>query len=331
MKAVRFHAFGGPEVLRVEEVARPEPGPGEARVAVRAVALNHLDLWVRRGLPGIALPHVGGSDFAGLVDALGPGVSGLAPGDRVLGHPLLPPAAPGGEPRILGEHVDGACCEALVLPAANLLPVPPRLSFEQAAALPVAFVTAWQMLAERARLAPGETLLVQGAGSGVGTAAVQIGRLLGARVIACTSSEAKQRGVGELGADEVIDYRHERISRRVRELTGGRGADVVFEHVGAATFEQSVLAAARRGRIVTCGATTGRSVRLPLAFVFARELSILGVTLGPIGSLRRVLEHVEAGRLAPVIDRVLPLEACREGHEILEAGLQFGKVVLRVG
>lgn len=332
MKAVRFHELGGPEVLRLEEVPVPEPGPGQVRIAVRAAALNHLDLWVRRGLPiRIEMPHVGGSDVAGLVDALGAGVAGWSLGDRVVVHPLLPPARAGGEPRILGEHLNGGFQEALVVDAANLRRVPEALSFEQAAALPVAFVTAWQMLVGRAGLQAGETVLVQGAGSGVGTAAVQIGRLLGARVIAATSSRVKQEGVRALGAHDVIDYREENIYRRVLALTGGRGADVVFEHVGPATFEASVLSAARGGRIVVCGATTGRTARLPLPFLFARELSVLGVTLGPIEVLDRVLAHAADGRLVPVIDRVLALEACREAQEWLEGGRHFGKVVLRVG
>lgn len=332
MKAVRFHELGGPEVLRLEEVPVPEPGPGQVRIAVRAAALNHLDLWVRRGLPiRIEMPHVGGSDVAGLVDALGAGVAGWSLGDRVVVHPLLPPARAGGEPRILGEHLNGGFQEALVVDAANLRRVPEALSFEQAAALPVAFVTAWQMLVGRAGLQAGETVLVQGAGSGVGTAAVQIGRLLGARVIAATSSRVKQEGVRALGAHDVIDYREENIYRRVLALTGGRGADVVFEHVGPATFEASVLSTARGGRIVVCGATTGRTARLPLPFLFARELSVLGVTLGPIEVLDRVLAHAADGRLVPVIDRVLALEACREAQEWLEGGRHFGKVVLRVG
>jgi NADPH:quinone reductase-like Zn-dependent oxidoreductase len=334
MQAVRFHRHGGPEVLVVEDVPRPEPGPGELRVAVRAVALNHLDVLVRRGLPlAIEMPHVGGADFAGVVEALGPGVRDASVGERVVGYPVLPPSdpqAPPGPLRILGEQRNGACCEALVLPRANLLPMPERLSFEEAAAVPVAFLTAWTMLAVRARLAAGETVLVQGAGSGVGTAAIQIARHLGARVLAATHSPAKAPALRALGADEVLVAGRERLHLRVQRLTGRRGADVVFEHVGAATWDESVRSAAFRGRIVTCGATTGAVAQTNLAFVFAKELAILGATLGNREDLAAVLDLVQQGRLRPVVDRVLPLAACRAGHEILEAGAANGKVVLAV-
>jgi NADPH:quinone reductase-like Zn-dependent oxidoreductase len=340
MRAVRFHRHGGPEVLVVEDVPQPQPGPGEARVAVRAVALNHLDVWVRRGLPmRIEMPHVGGTDLSGEVAALGPDVSGVRIGDRVVAYPLLgygktPLAELGGPPRetawILGEQTNGACCEEVVLPAANLLPMPDRLSFEEAAAIPVVFTTAWRMLAGRAALREGESVLVQGAGSGVGSAAIQIAKLLGARVIAATSTADKAAAARALGADEVVDYRRERVAERVLALTGKRGVDVVFEHVGGAAFEASLRAAAYGGRIVTCGATAGRDAKTNLALVFAKELSILGSTLGSLDDLRAVLGHVAAGRLRPVVDRVLPLEECRRGHELLEAGDHFGKIVLRV-
>lgn len=335
MRAVRFHQRGGPEVLRVEEVPEPEPGPGEVRVRIRAAALNRLDVWVRRGLPiQMEMPHVGGADFAGVVDAVGPGVAALEPGQDVVGYPVLgePTDAEGRlrEPvTILGEQRNGAFCEALVLPERNLVPMPAGLSHEQAAAVPVVFLTAWRMLAERAALRAGETLLVQGASSGVGTAALQIGRLLGARVLACARTPKLAR-VRELGPDAVIDASRERIALRVMELTSRAGADVVFEHVGEATWAESVAAAAPGGRIVTCGATSGRFGRTDLTRVFALELSILGVTLGSREALRTVLEHVAAGRLRPVVDRVLPLEACARGHELLEAGEVFGKIVLRV-
>ena len=337
MKAVRFHEHGGPEVLRVEEIPEPEPGAGEVRVAVRAVALNRLDVLVRRGLPiRMEMPHIGGVDFAGVVDAVGPGVASPRVGERVVGYPLLgygdgPLPAPGERPdgpaRILGEQVNGACCEALVLPAENVVPLPDGVEDVEAAALPVVFITAWEMLVERAALAPGETLLVQGAGSGVGTAAIQIGKLHGARVIACTRGEEKARRARELGADEAL-VGDAATASRVRRLTGRRGADVVFEHVGAATWQESVSSAAYRGRIVCCGATTGRSAPLDLTYLFAKELSIFGVTLGRRENLVRVLEHVAKGELRGVVDRVLPLESCREGHELLEAGAPFGKIVL---
>jgi NADPH:quinone reductase-like Zn-dependent oxidoreductase len=334
--AARFHRHGGPEVLAWEEAPEPPaPGPGEARVAVAAVALNHLDLWVRRGLPlRIEMPHVGGADFAGVVEALGPGTAGLALGERVVGWPVLGAGPEGALPRgrfaILGEEKNGACCERIVLPAANLLPLPPGLAFEAAAALPVAFTTAWTMLAERGRLAAGETLLVQGASSGVGTAAIQLGKRLGARVIAATRGPEKASLARALGADEVIDAACERIHVRVHQLTDRAGADVVFEHVGPATWDESIRSAAYGGRIVTCGATTGASAPTALPFVFGKRLEIHGVTLGSKRALARVLALAAAGALRPVIDRVLPLAECRRAHELVEAGAVFGKVVLRL-
>jgi len=348
MKAVRFHEHGGPEVLRVEEVPRPEPGPGEALVEVKAVGLNHLDLWMRRGLPGlkIEMPHIGGSDFTGVVRALGPGVTRLAgaaapkEGQRVIGYPLagyggvphfLADDPPPGAFSIIGEQTNGACCEFICVPFSNLLPLPDSLSFEEGAAVPIVFITAWRMLTERAGLRAGETLLVQGAGSGVGTAAIQIGKLLGARVIAATSTADKAARARALGADEVINYREESISGRVRELTGREGAHVVLEHVGEATWEESVKSAAYHGRIVICGATTGFQGKTNLTVLFAKQLSLLGSTMGSLPSFKKVLGFLAKGRLRPVVDRVLPLEECRRGHEILEAGEQFGKIVLRAG
>lgn len=331
MRAVRFHRHGGPEVLEVEDVPEPTPGPDEVRVGVRAVALNHLDLWVRRGLPlSIEMPHVGGADFAGVVEAAGSGVSDAKPGDRVVGYPVLPGDGSAGPAVILGEQRNGACCESLVLPRENLLPMPENLSFEEAAAVPVVFLTAWTMLVERAALKSGETVLVQGAGSGVGTSAIQIARHLGAHVIAATRSPQKVERLRALGADEVIDASAGRIDVRVQRLTGRRGADVVFEHVGGDTWEQSIRAAAWRGRIVTCGSTGGGAATTPLPFVFARELSVHGVTLGSRSSLQSVLDLVRKGELRPVVDRVLPLSEARRGHEILEAGGANGKIVLRV-
>ncbi len=342
MKAVRFHEHGGPEVLRVEDVPAPEPGPGEVLVEVRAVGLNHLDLWVRKGIPGvrIPLPHIGGSDFTGVVRAPGAGVKGFAPGQRVIDYPVLGYGGvpfylcedpPPGAFALIGEQADGGCCERISVPAPNLLPLPERLSFEEGAAVPIVFITAWRMLAERARLRAGETLLVQGAGSGVGTAAIQIGKLLGARVIAATSTREKAERARALGADEVVNYREEPIGARVREITRKEGAHVVFEHVGDATWEESVKSAAYHGRIVTCGATTGFQGKTNLTLLFAKQLSLLGSTMGSLSAFKKVLGFLAEGRLRPVVDRVMPLAECRRAHEILEAGEQFGKIVLKVG
>ena len=333
MQALRFHRRGGPEVLQLDDVVCPQPGPGEVRIAVVAAAVNRLDCWVRRGLPiRMEMPHVGGADFAGVVDAVGPDCQLFRVGDAVVGYPHLARdrPQPGRPPyMLLGEEINGAFCEALVLPERNLIPKPRSLSFAAAAAMPVVFTTAWTMLVLRAGLSPGETLLVQGAGSGVGTAAVQIGRLLGARVIACTSS-SKRAGVLELGADAVIDDRNERIDLRVRALTGHEGAHVVFEHVGAATWKQSLSSAAFGGRVITCGATSGREAATDLQLLFGRELRIEGVTLGPRSALETVLRLAGEGALRPVIDRVWPLSRGRDAHEALERGGVFGKVVLAV-
>jgi NADPH:quinone reductase-like Zn-dependent oxidoreductase len=333
VQAVRFHRHGGPDVLALEEVEEPSPGPGEVRVAVRAVALNHLDLWVRRGLPmAVEMPHVGGADFAGVVDALGPGAQGLRVGDPVVGHPALAgDVRPDAPVAIVGEQRNGACCEKIVLPAANPLPLPAGLSFEQAAALPVVFLTAWTLLVERARLRRGETLLVQGAGSGVGTAAIQIARQRGARIIATTRSAHKLERLRALGADEVIDSSRERVHLRVQRLTQRAGAQVVLDHVGGALWDESIRSAAFGGRIVTCGATAGSVAPTNLAYVFAKQLRIYGVTLGSRRALARVLALAARGVLRPVVDRVLPLAECRRGHELLEAGEVVGKIVLRVG
>ncbi len=341
MKAAIFHEYGGPEVIKIEEVPEPEPGPGQALVEVKAVGINHLDLFVRMGLPGIksVMPHIGGSDFTGVVKALGPGATGFEIDQRVIDYPLesfsgvpyyLCDDPPPGTFEIIGEQSNGGCCEFIAVNTPNLQPLPEGLSFEEGAACPIVFITAWRMLTERAQLKASETLLVQGAGSGVGTAAIQIGKLLGARVIASTSTPEKIERARELGADEVINYKEESISGRVREITGKAGANVVLEHVGEATWTESIKSAAYHGRIVTCGATTGFNGNTNLAILFAKQLSILGSTMGSLGTFKKVLRFLGEGKLKPVIDRVMSLDECRQAHEILEAGEQFGKIILKV-
>ncbi len=341
MKAAIFHEYGGPEVIRIEDISEPEAGPGQVLVEVEAVGVNHLDLWVRQGLPGIksVMPHIGGCDFTGTVRALGPGAAGFEAGPRVIDYPvqsyggvpfyLCDDPPPGGF-QLIGEQTNGAMCELIAVDVPNLQPLPENLSFEEGAAVPVVFITAWRMLTERAALRPGETLLVQGAGSGVGSAAIQIGKLLGARVIASTSTPEKMARAKELGADETINYREESISGRMREITGRAGADVVFEHVGDATWGESVKSAAYHGRIVTCGATTGFEGKTNLALLFAKQLSVLGSTMGSLACFKRVLRVLAEGKLRPVVDRVMELEECRAAHEIIEAGTQFGKIVLKI-
>lgn len=341
MKAVVLRAHGGPEVVNVEELPDPQPGPGQVVVAVKAAALNHLDIWVRKGWPALELsfPHVLGSDVAGVVESVGPGVEGVAVGDAVVLSPSLgcgrcEPCLSGRENvcrryAILGEHLSGGQAERIAVPARQVLPKPPNLSFEEAAALPLVFMTAWHALVERARVRLGETVLVHAAGSGVGTAAVQIAKLLGARVIATAGSDAKLEKAKGLGADHVINYERQDFLQEVRNLTGRRGVEVVFEHVGKTTWERSILSACAGGRIVTVGATTGYDPPTDLRHVFYRQLSILGSTMGTGADLLQVMRFVGQGKLRPVVDRVLPLGEARAAQGLLTERAQFGKIVLR--
>lgn len=340
MRAGLFHQHGGPEVLRVEDVPAPEPGPGEVLVRVKAAALNHLDLWVRDGWDGLKLPlpHIGGSDVAGTVERLGPGVAGVAAGERVAINPGLScwqcDLCRAGEDslckeyRILGEHTAGGFAEFVKVPAANLVRMPAEMKFETAAAAPLASMTAWRAVVTRGRLRAGETLLVIGGGGGVATFAIQIGKLCGARVITTTGTEEKAKRLRDLGADEVVNYKTEDWGKRVWGLTGKRGADLVFDSVGQATFMTSLRCTARGGRIVTCGGTTGQQFELDVRPLYWRGVDILGSTMANRRETEAVLGLVWQGRLRPVVDRVLPLARLREAHELLERSEQFGKVVL---
>ena len=342
-EAVVLRAHGGPEVLVRETIDLPEPGPREVRVRVRAVALNHLDLWVRRGLPNLKLeyPHRLGSDIVGEVDALGPGArTGLKAGDKVVVSPGVScgvcERCLSGEDNlcrkyaILGEHISGGYSRHAVVPDTNLLPYPGDMPFAQVAAVPLVFLTAWQMVVAKAGVRPGQTVLVQAAGSGVSTAAIQIAKMHGARVIATTGTDAKAARARALGADEVINYATQDLVAEVKRLTDRRGADVVIDHVGGDVLAKSVVAAAAGGRVVTCGATAGFEAKVDLRHVFFRQIEILGSTMGSKGTMFGILEHVRAGRLRPVVDRVLPLWEAREAHRMLEAREAFGKVVLEV-
>lgn len=341
MRATYFEEQGGPEVLEFGELPDPEPGGGEVRLSVRAAALNHLDLWTRRGLPGLELemPHVGGSEVAGEVEVVGARVDRWEPGDRVVVNPALwcgrcEWCIRGEESlcrrfRILGEHIRGGMAEKVVVPARNLLPIPDGFPFEQAAAAPLVFQTAWRALVGRSHLRPGETLLVTGASGGVSTGAIQIGKLAGATVYAVTSGSENARRVAELGADLVIDRREEEFSRRVWEETGKRGVDVVLDSVGEAVWEGAVRALAPGGRLVTYGATTGAEGRVNIRRLFWRQLQVIGSTMASRSEFEEVMRLVFAGRLKPVVDDVLRLERIREAHERLERGEVFGKLVLR--
>ncbi len=343
MKAVFFTAHGGNEVLTVGERPDPSPGPGEVLVRIEAAALNRLDIFVRDGIPGvpIALPHVPGADGAGVVEALGPGVSGPAPGTRVLLQPGLSCGTCEfclkGERSlcvrfgILGEHVPGTFAERIAVPRANVFPAPARLSSEKAAAFPLAGLTAWRLLVTRAALRPGETVLIHGVGGGVSTFAIQVAKLCGAsRVFVTSSSPEKLARAKELGADEAIDYTKADVGKSVRDMTGKRGVDVVVDSVGAATWRHSLTAAAKGGRIVTCGATSGPAPPENINVIFWKQLSILGSTMGTDAEFVAMLAAVAAGRLEPVVDTVFPIADVRKAYERMASGEAFGKIVLKV-
>jgi NADPH:quinone reductase-like Zn-dependent oxidoreductase len=342
MKAVVVREHGGLERLELTDVPKPRPGPGQVLVRVRAVALNHLDLWVRRGIPGVRfhLPIIPGSEVAGVIEELQGDAAQWTVGDEVIVAPgyscgLCVACLSGNDPLcenygIFGETSDGGAAEFMVAPIRNLLRKPAGLSFAEGAALPLDMQTAWHMLVSRARLRAGEIVLVHAGGSGVGSCAIQIAKLWGATVYATAGSAEKATHARELGADETIEYRQKDFLEEVRRLTNKRGVDIVVEHVGADTFDRSLRSLARGGRLVTCGATTGAEVTINIRRIFSRLLSILGSTMGSLAELHEIMKQVEAGRLRPIVDRVLPLDQIAEGHRILEAREAFGKVVLEV-
>jgi NADPH:quinone reductase-like Zn-dependent oxidoreductase len=340
MKAVRFHAHGGPDVLRYEDAPEPEPGPGEALVRVRACALNHLDLWQRRGMERVRIPfpHISGADVAGEVISAPYGE--FAPGRRVMLQPGIScgrcVACLDGRDNecpkydVLGYQSDGGYAELVKVPVQNLIAIPDSIGFVEAAAFPLAFLTAWHMLITRARLRAGEDVLVLGAGSGVGQAAMQIAWRHGARVFATAGTDAKLARARQLGAYEVINHTTQDLPATIREYTNGRGVDVVVEHVGIATWDRSLKSLARGGRLVTCGATTGHDAQIDLRVLFSRQLSLLGSYMGRKGELFRAAQFFFAGELRPVVDTTVPLAEAAEAHRRMEAREQFGKLVLVV-
>ena len=338
MKAIRFHEFGEPDVLKYEDIPDPRPREDQVLVRIKACALNHLDLWVRKGLPGVKLPHINGSDVAGDVVEVGSYVAGVKKGMRVLLAPMTfcnhcVYCTSGRQSfcrdfSVLGYLNDGGNAELIAVPEVNVIPIPDSLSYDRAASVPLVFLTAWHMLVSRAGIKAGDTVLVLGGSSGVGSAAIQIAKMLGATVIATAGDEAKLQKSRELGADHAINHYKEKIADEVRRITSKAGVDIVFEHVGAATWEDSVRSLRPGGTLVTCGATTGPEAKIDVRVLFTRQLSLLGSFMGTMGDLHAVLKHVFNGRLKPVVDRTFPLSEARAAHERLEKSEQFGKIVL---
>jgi NADPH:quinone reductase-like Zn-dependent oxidoreductase len=341
-EVMALSAHGGPEVITRQVVEIGEPGPREVLVRVRAVAVNHIDIWVRRGMPylKLAYPHRLGSDVVGEVEAIGQGARNVRLADRVVVSPGLScgvcEQCLSGRDNlcvsyaILGEHVSGGYGRHVIVPDTNLLPYPADMAPAQVAAVPLVFLTAWQMLVDKARVSPTQTVLVHAAGSGVSSAAIQIAKLHGARVLATVGADAKAERAKALGADEVINYSKLDFVAEVKRLTLGRGADVVIDHVGGDVLANSVRATANGGCVVTCGATAGHAPKIDLRHIFFRQVQIVGSTMGSKGSLFTVLSHIAAGRLRPVVDRVIPLWEAPAAHSVLEARQAFGKVVLEV-
>ena len=340
MKAIIFREHGGPEKLLYEDVPDPVISDEEVLIAVKACSINHVDIWVRQGIPAYrpTFPHICGCDVSGIVEAVGRNVVGIRPGERVF-------VAPGISCfrcayclssqdnmcisyKILGAHVNGGYAQWVAVPAINVLPLSSALSFEEASSFPLVFLTAWHMLITRTQIKPGQEVLILAAGSGVGSAAIQISKLAGAWVIATAGSEEKLEKAKKLGADEVINYRREDFSKKARELTGGKGVDIVFEHVGPDTWQKSLTSLARNGKLVTCGATSGTEARTDIRYIFSRQLSIMGSMMGTRSELLEVTKLMEIGKLKPVIDSVYPLKEACQAHEHIRDRRNFGKVIL---
>lgn len=343
MKAIGFYEHGDINQIQILDLPKPEPGPGEVLINVKAVALNHLDLWVLEGLPGLKLemPHVGGSDIAGLIAGLGDGVIGFEVGQRVVVNPSLSCGdcewCRQGEDSlcdqfaIIGEHTRGGMLEYIAVPARNVMAMPDDFPFTEAAAVPLVFLTAWRALITRGQVRPGEDVLILGAGGGVASAAIQIAKLAGANVYAVTSSLEKEEKARALGADWTVDRTRENWSKAVFQATNKRGVDVVLENTGAATWFDSLRSARKGGRIVTYGATTGPRPETDLRYIFWKQLTILGTTMSTRAEFHDVMKLVWQGKLKPVVDTVFPMEEAQAAYRRLKAGKQFGKVVIEIG
>ncbi len=340
MKCVRIHEHGGIDKLIYEDIPTPKIGSDEVLVNVKATSVNHIDLWVRQGLPSVRfeLPMIPGVDAAGIVADKGDAVTHAKVGDRVVvaqgiscGHCTH---CLNGDDNLckdyvlIGEHRNGAYAEYLAVPGRNVLPLSDKITFEEAAASALVFLTAWQMLVDKAKVKPGEDVLVIGASSGIGSAAIQIAKLFGARVIATTSTEEKVVKAKDLGADEVINYRRQSVREEVRRLTSKKGVEVIIDHVGKSVWDENIKSLTKGGRLVTCGVTSGYEAVTDLRYVFYKQLQILGSTMGKKGHLIKIFKFVEEGKLKPVIDRIIPLKEVREAHRLIEEGKHFGKIAL---
>ena len=318
MKAIRIHEDGGPDVLRFEDAPDPEPGPGEVLVRLRAASLNHLDLWIRKGLPSVPKPRILGADGAGVREDTGERVvinPGIEHGERIT---------------VVGEHMDGTHAELVAVPRTNVYPLPDELSFEEAAAFPLVFETAYRLLVTKAQLQEREWVLLWGIGSGVATAGLAIAKALGAKALVTSSSDAKLERARELGADATVNHATGDVGAAVKEATGGKGVEVVLEHVGEATWQTSLQAARAGGRVAVCGATTGPNPPAALHRIWWKQLTIYGSTMGTREDFEAAYDLVKSGRAKPVVDSVYPLEQAQAAHERMEAGEQFGKIVLSV-
>ena len=340
MKALYFEQHGELDVIQYGDVPEPETGPGQIKIKVQATALNHLDIWVRRGWPGLKLemPHWGGADVAGEIVELGKGVSDRQVGQRVVADPginLFEDEFTGrGEDcvspgyHVLGEHQRGGAAEYIVLPAGGVASMPDHVDFAEAAAPLLVTLTAWRMLIHRALLRAGESVLVVGAGGGVNSMSIQVAKMAGAFVYAVASNEKKAQLAKELGADVVLDRSQVDWSREIYKLTGKRGVDVVVDNVGKATLMTSMQALARGGRIVIVGKTSGPQAEIDIRYIFGKQISLIGSTMGTHQDFRDMIAMLWAGKLKAVVDRVIPLSEGRQAHEIMEKGEQFGKIVL---
>ena len=342
MKAVIFKQHGDLNRLIYADLPEPKIGADEVLIRVRACALNHLDIWTRQGMPGVTVsfPHILGCDIAGEVEKIGPEVKTVRAGTRAVVSPGISCGrckwcesgwdSLCSDYKILGFQIDGGYAEFVKVPTRNLIPIANQYSWEEWAACPLVFLTAWHMLVTRAQLKEGESVLIHAAGSGVGSAAIQLAKMIGAKVITTVGSDEKEKMARKLGADHIINYKKADFSKEVRAITQKEGVDVVFEHIGAETFVKSLASLAKKGRLVTCGVTSGGMVQMDLRFLFVRQHTIMGSYMGGRSELNQVMDHIKAGRLKPIVDSTFPLEKARDAQKRMLERKNFGKIVLKV-